>query len=268
MFVYRKLFGQSPQFWGVDTRTPVDAQMRQNAGMYYSKGQREAVHDWYIREIVQLIKEEPLSLDCYAFLSVLIPLYARLGISKRIHKYGQLWRTVLENSGGMRVLYIGFATESVKAAHAVGLNNIWKFDVPEFELVCVKTPQTTSGVAGYPHANMKETTNAILHDISQVGHFDTAVFGCGAYGGPLMNAMRKRYPGRNLVYLGSDCYKMFGILTERMRWDLKDTDPEFTAHMQGGNTSADFLNADVAVWAKEQAPDPTHPEPKYWRPRK
>ena len=149
-----------------------------------------------------------------------LPLLSQLDITTTCYNYASIWRILLENIGGKTLLYIGNAVKSIEYAKSVGLNNIWKFHVDDFNLKCVKTPQTTSGSRNFPHNNMIETTENILDEIENIGHFDCVILGCGVYGAPLINELRKRYTNTNIVYLGSDCFKMFGILTPKMRWDL------------------------------------------------
>ena len=62
--------------------------------------------------------------------------------------------------------------------------------------------------------------------------------------------LRKKYPNKDLCYLGAECYKMFGIYSDGMpytyyheaikeNWiEVVETKPEGTMH---------------------------HPEPKYWK---
>ena len=68
---------------------------------------------------------------------------------------------------------------------------------------------------------MKVTCQVLLQEIyNKYYDFDTAILGCGAYGPPIINVLRKKYPDKNLVYLGSDCFKMFGIYSAMM--DIPD----------------------------------------------
>jgi hypothetical protein len=138
------------------------------------------------------------------------------------------------------------------AGYRSGLQNKWKFPVSNFTFHTVKTPQTTLG-CDYPHDSIKETCEEIIKKIDQnYSNFDTAVLGCGAYGNPLINMLRKKYTNRNIIYLGSDCFKMFGIYSKKMQ-----------------NTERSVREAIKENWIEvvEKKPKGTenHPEPKYWK---
>ena len=64
-----------------------------------------------------------------------------------------------------------------------------------------------------------------------------AVFGCGAWGPPLMNLLRLRYgQTKNLMYIGSSTYNLFGVRTRGVNLD-RDKD----------------ANATNQIYAKERA---------------
>jgi CMP-N,N'-diacetyllegionaminic acid synthase len=111
-------------------------------------------------------------------------------------------------------------------------------------------PQTTSGCP-YPHSSIKETCEILVKEIDEkYKDFDTAILGCGAYGPPIINMLRKKYPNKNLCYIGAECYKMFGIYSKGMsaKW---------------------YSSAIKENWIEvlESAPPgtETHPEKKYWK---
>ena len=251
--------------WHFDPAQPLDNYMKKHAGMYYVQPEeREKVHDWYVEHMRELLAAcTPTLCLCVAHFD--IPLLAHLNLTKTCYNYSTLWRMILENSKDKKIVYIGNACKSVQKAYDKGLNNIWTFPVSDFELACVQTPQTTEGVPNYPHGNMIETTHAILEKVKAVGHFDTAVLGCGAYGAPLINMMRRLWTGKNLCYLGSDCFKMFGILTPMMRWDLSGEEVEGLGNVQWSSDSYPYYCKENAVWVEEASADPVHPEGKYWK---
>ena len=114
----------------------------------------------------------------------------------------------------------------------------------------LKTPQTTQGM-DYPHETMIETCEDILNKILQkYSDFDTAIFGCGAYASPLINALRKKFPNKNLIYLASDCFKMFGVYSKMMPYTY-------------------FTEAIPENWIEviEEVPKgcENHPEKRYWK---
>lgn len=265
-FVYRSLTGEFLKSWHFDMRNEIDFYIKRNAGLYYSQVcDREKVHKWYIDNFIELLRIcTPTLAVCFAQFD--LPLLSQLDITTTCYNYGRVWRILLENIGGKTLLYIGNAVKSIEYAKSVGLNNIWKFHVDDFNLKCVKTPQTTSGSRNFPHNNMIETTENILNEIERVGHFDCVILGCGAYGAPLINEIRKRYTNTNIVYLGSDCFKMFGILTPKMRWDLSQEEAiNIGRDVQYSHDSYVHYNKDYSVWVQEDSEDYNHPEPKYWK---
>jgi len=66
--------------------------------------------------------------------------------------------------------------------------------------------------------------------------------------------MRKKYPHRNLVYLGSHCFKMFGITNALYGIWNWEGDP-FLVHK------------DKLMFVTEELPQgcENHPEKKYWK---
>ena len=115
----------------------------------------------------------------------------------------------------------------------------------------LKTPQTTTGM-NYPDETMIETCDNIIQEIeNKYNDFDTAILGCGCYGAVLINILRKKYSNKNIIYLGSDCYKMFGITTPSMNF-------------WGANNSE--VNVERAFNPVESLPEgcKNHPEKKYW----
>ena len=91
---------------------------------------------------------------------------------------------------------------------------MWSFNIPKFELYLLKTPQTTLNME-YPDDNIKITTEKLLDEIiKNYSDFDTAIFSCGAYGPPLMNLLSKKFKNKNMLYLGSLAYSMFGLYTD------------------------------------------------------
>jgi len=114
----------------------------------------------------------------------------------------------------------------------------------------LKTPQTTLGME-YPDNSIIESCNTLINEIeNKYSDFDTAIFGCGCYGSSLMNILRKKYTNKNLIYLGSDCLKMFGIKINFQPWEIYDP----------------YVNKDNILDIVEKIPQGclNHPEKKYW----
>jgi hypothetical protein len=80
----------------------------------------------------------------------------------------------------------------------------------------VETPQTTLDMP-YPDESIIETTDNIVDKIIKKYYdFDIAILGCGAYGPPIMNKLNTILKNKNILYLGSVCYTMFGIYSMGM----------------------------------------------------
>ena len=66
----------------------------------------------------------------------------------------------------------------------------------------------------------------------------------------LINILSQIYPNKNLVYIGSDCFKMFGVYSKGMPYTYYD-------------------DAIKENWIEvvEELPEgcKNHPEPKYWK---
>jgi hypothetical protein len=226
--------------------------MRANAGLYCRRKAEEGfIESWWCKNFEELLTNNNTELlSCLCFLNFDLPTWSKLALRKTYYNYAYLTRLVLQNSEGKKVLYIGNATKSIQKAFDIGTNKMWKFPVSNFSLYCLQTPQTTLG-CDYPHNHMKETVESLVAEIGRkYSDFDTAVLGCGAYGAPMVNYLRKIYPDKNLLYLGGECFKMFGVYTSRMPYTL-------------------YSDALKENWieAVETRPPGTenHPEPKYWR---
>ena len=194
----------------------IDHNMRENAGFYYkNSNMRDEVSKWWCENTKELLLSETIT-SCYCVLNFDLILWALLDLKKKFYNYGELSKIILQNSEGKKVLYIGSAVESIKAGYDRGLQNAWNFPVSNFSMYYLKTPQTTTGCP-LPHESIKETCEYLVKEIDEkYKDFDTAVLGCGAYGPPLTNMLRKKYPNKNLIYLGGECYKMFGVYSKGM----------------------------------------------------
>ena len=228
----------------------IDHNMRANAGLYYkNSNMRDEICRWWCANTKELLLSETIS-SCYCFLNFDLILWALLGLKKKFYNYGELTKIILQNSEGKRVLYIGSAVESIKAGYDRGLQNAWNFPVSNFSMYYLKTPQTTTGCP-FPHESIKETCEFIVKQIDEkYKDFDTAVLGCGAYGPPLINMLRRKYPDKNLIYLGGECYKMFGVYSKGMPYTY-------------------YSEAIKENWIEVVESKPlgaeNHPEPKYWK---
>jgi hypothetical protein len=229
----------------------IDYHIKNNAGLYYKNiNRKKEVLDWWCDNFIDLIKN-CIYCSCYQILYCDIPLMAKLDLKGQFYNYSYLFRIILENSEGKKILYVGNAVDSIKIGYERDLKKLWKFPVSNFTMDYLKTPQTTIGM-DYPHDTIIETCNELINEINiNYNDFDTAIFGCGCYGSSLINILRKIYPDKNLIYLGSDCFKMFGIKTKLWDWTQYELN----------------VNKEHTFEVIEKLPEgcKNHPEKKYWK---
>ena len=226
----------------------IDIYLKMNAGIYYKKNKQEVL-DWYTQNFIELIYNS-IYTSCLLFIYYDLPLLSLLDIKQTIYNYGDLYRVILENSENKKILYVGYNVDSIKKGYENGLQHVWNFKVTNFSMYYLKTPQTTLGME-YPDNSSIETCNNLINEIDKhYSDFDTAIFGCGCYGSSLINILRKKY-NKNLIYLGSDCLKMFGIKINLQPWELYDVN----------------VKKDMVIDIVETLPDgcKNYPEKKYWK---
>lgn len=83
--------------------------------------------------------------------------------------------------------------------------------LPEFNLICYKSPMTLAG--NKLHSSWKETFDIMWNDIKQLD-FDVALLGCGGYGHPLCLHIRKEL-NKSCIYIGGALQILFGIMGKR-----------------------------------------------------
>ena len=85
-------------------------------------------------------------------------------------------------------------------------------------------------------------------DLNKLNNLDFRKVDCKKF--PLINILSQIYPNKNLVYIGSDCFKMFGVYSKGMPYSYYD-------------------DAIKENWIEvvEELPEgcKNHPEPKYWK---
>ena len=201
-----------------------DMQMRQNAGLYYKNSDdKKKVWKWWINNTLEIIQKSELT-SCYSVLYYDLLLWSLMDLKKKFYNWCLLHKIILKNSENKKILYIGNGVKSIEYAYNHNFELAWNFKIPKFDLSCIKTPQTTLGME-YPDDNMIITTEKIVDEILlKYNNFDTFILGCGAYGPPIINILSKKLPNKNLIYLGSDCYKMFGIYSKGMPIPINDCD--------------------------------------------
>ena len=126
---------------------------------------------------------------------------------------------------GLRVLVVHAFADSIARQYRENRGHLFSDPqvLPEFELQCLKAPQTMLGeTAGFSCwsealADLKSRVDAI--------DFDVAIIGCGAYGLPLGAHIKQR--GKVAIHFGGAVQLLFGISGQRWR-----DKPEFRAIMR------------------------------------
>ena len=88
--------------------------------------------------------------------------------------------------------------------------------LPDQEFVFYKTFQTIAG--NHIHDSWVETFNIMCNDIKNLD-FDIALLGCGGYGLPLCNYIKKSLK-KSAIYIGGGLQLLFGVTGKR--WDTNE----------------------------------------------
>jgi len=192
--------------------------MQTNAGMYFrNQTDQRNVMAWWLSETIDIVRHSVLT-SCLVFLHLDLLVWAHIGATGYYYNWGNhdLFKIILRESESKMVLYLGQATDSMQAGYE-NLQNVWKFNVSNFSFHTVYIPQSTRGMS-QPNSSMINVASNIVDYIdSRYSSFDTAVLGCGAWGPPIMNLLRKKYgKTKNLMYLGSETYQLFGVRTRQL----------------------------------------------------
>jgi len=192
--------------------------MQTNAGMYFkNQTDQRNVITWWLSETIDIVRHSVLT-SCLVFLHLDLLVWAHIGVKGHYYNWGNhdLFKIILRESDSKMILYLGQATDSMQAGYE-NLQNVWKFNVSNFSFHTVYIPQSTRGTS-QPNSSMIDVASNIVDYIdSRYSTFDTAVLGCGAWGPPLMNLLRKKYgETKNLMYLGSETYQLFGVKTRQL----------------------------------------------------
>jgi len=125
--------------------------------------------------------------------------------------FDQPWSLALE---GKKVLVISPFSETIEEQYKI-IDKIWgdKKVLPAFELITYKAVQSIGDLN--PHSSWTESLKIMKDDISKID-FDIALLGCGTYGLPLVNFIKKDL-GKSAIYNGGAIQILFGI--KGKRWD-------------------------------------------------
>lgn len=116
---------------------------------------------------------------------------------------------------GKRVLVVHPFEKTIRKQY---LNREKLFDnkdiLPEFELITIKAVQTVAGECDNRFSNWFQALNWMYEQTQNV-NYDIALIGCGAYGLPLAEKIKKC--GKQAIHMGGVLQILFGI--KGKRWD-------------------------------------------------
>lgn len=195
-----------------------DFRMKKNAGLYYQNAEDKIkVHNWWCYSTLKLLLDNRTTLtSCYVHLPYDLSLLASLNIQNRYLINFSTIVNIIQWFQNKKVLLLSNGVDSMRKSYNLGLQRAYNLHIPEFELYTIKTPQTTTNMP-YPHKTSIETTDSILQEIIlNYPDFDIALLACGCYGPPLQLKLLETFGNRNMVYLGSMLYTMFGLYTHNL----------------------------------------------------
>jgi len=197
-----------------------------NAGIYETENKIDII-ELYIKKYIESIENSD-SLAIFENNIIEEQNYLRNKNSKLIHsrsiepfyysmKNIKPWSHYLVNK---KVLIINPFVETMKSQINEDFKmfedeerNIFK---KEQKFVFYKSYQTSGG--NYIHKNWKETFDLMCNDIKEI-EFDIALLGCGGYGLPLCNYIKKEL-SKSAIYIGGGIQLMFGIMGKR--WETRE----------------------------------------------
>lgn len=116
-----------------------------------------------------------------------------------------------------KVLVIHPFAESIKKQYLRGRGKLYEKNpniLPEFELITLKAVQTIADEVDARFSTWFEALDYMCSKVNQMD-FDIALIGCGAYGLPLGNYIKKK--GKIAIHIGGYLQLLFGIMGAR--WD-------------------------------------------------
>jgi len=124
-----------------------------------------------------------------------------------------------EKLKGKKVLIIHPFKETIDKQLLIK-DKIWENQniLPDATYITYKSIQSIGGSG--PHKDWYESYDVMCKDISQID-FDVALLGCGSYGLPLSNYIKKL--GKSAVYIGGGLQLYFGIKGKRWEGDKNIT---------------------------------------------
>jgi hypothetical protein len=190
-----------------------DIVMKKNAGLYYKhSSDRDLVCSWWVDNAIELLSS-PITtvVSCYLVLAYDLCLLSTLRVKNKIIGSYTDQTELIKLFENRKILVISNGIEDMQDSFKLGLQRIYNFKLPSFQIEFLKSPQTTLGM-DYPHEHMKETTEKIIEEIDQkYSDFDTCLLCCGGYSAPIINILSKKHKNKNLLYFGSELYTFFGL---------------------------------------------------------
>jgi len=170
---------------------------------------------WLVHHSLHVLRVMTAPGSCLMFLHYDLVLWAQVGYTGPFLNWGEegLVDMVFQHSDQKNILFLGQATESVKAGYE-NLREYYRYDVSNFTMCFVNVPQTTPGYK-MPHNSSLETTQRIMENIrTTCPNFDTVLLACGSYSFPLMSSIYTTYGKKNMLQMSSAIYSMFGLQTK------------------------------------------------------
>lgn len=122
------------------------------------------------------------------------------------------WTKVLK---GKKVLVIHPFEKTIRYQYEHRRNELFANPevLPEFELKTIRAVQSIAGNRLKEHKDWFAALHYMEHQIDEVGDFDVALIGCGAYGMPLTAHIKRL--GKVAIHMGGAVQYLFGIANKR-----------------------------------------------------
>lgn len=199
----------------------IDKLMKTNAGLYYkNNNDKDIVCKWFCDNLDDLLNYKNITLtSCYSVIHFDLTIYSFYDYKNiYLHNWSLIYKVLMQNLDNKNILIVSNAVEILQKAYDRDLQNVYNFPISKFNKIdFIKSPQTTYG-SNYTDSNIIETTEKLVNIIiNDYNDFDTLFLACGAYGPMITNYLIKKFNNKNIIYLGSLIYTMFGIYTHEIK---------------------------------------------------
>jgi hypothetical protein len=213
-FIINSFFNQSiPGDFRYFTDKDDDSLMRSHAGLYYRDiKDKNLVRTWWINNAIELLTNINTTIvSCYLVLAYDLHCLSLLDVKNKFIDSYTVQTDLIRQFNNRNILVVSGGVEDMKKSYDMGMQRLYKPDIGNFNIDFLECPQTTINMS-YPHENMINTTEILIDTIdTKYQECDTVLFCCGAYATPLINILSKKYTNKNLLYMGSELYTMFGL---------------------------------------------------------